>query len=81
MLTDAKIKKLRPRDTRYREQDVDGLSLSVWPSGAMSWIFRYQVAGKRRDMTLGKYPALSLREARAKVDAAQHFSSQPGHWR
>lgn len=67
MLTDAKIKKLRPRDTRYREQDVDGLSLSVWPSGAMSWIFRYQVAGKRRDMTLGKYPALSLREARAKV--------------
>lgn len=67
MLTDAKIKRLRPQASRYRVHDVDGLSLSVWPTGAMSWIFRYQVAGKRRDMTLGRYPAFSLREARAKV--------------
>lgn len=67
MLSDAKIKRLRPQQSRYRVHDVDCLSLSVWPTGAMSWIFRYQVAGKRRDMTLGKYPAMSLREARAKV--------------
>ena len=67
MLTDAKIKKLRPQDKRYRVHDADGLSLSIWPTGRMSWILRYQVHGIRRDLTLGKYPALSLREARAKV--------------
>ncbi|MDO4643967.1 MAG: Arm DNA-binding domain-containing protein, partial [Cardiobacteriaceae bacterium] len=67
MLTDSQIKRLRPQSTRYRVQDIDGLALSVWPSGAMTWVFRYQVAGKRRDMTLGKYPAVSLRDARSKV--------------
>ena len=67
MLTDAKIKKLRPQDKRYRVHDADGLSLSIWPTGRMSWILRYQVNGVRRDLTLGKYPALSLREARTKV--------------
>lgn len=34
MLTDAKIKSLRPRDALYRVTDAAGLGLEVAPSGA-----------------------------------------------
>lgn len=33
--------------------DGDGLRLVVRPSGARSWVFRYQRNGTRRDMGLG----------------------------
>jgi integrase len=35
------------------------------------WIFRYALAGKRRDMGLGPYPAVSLAEARRKAEDAR----------
>ena len=34
--------------------DGRGLRLVVRPSGARSWILRYQLNGKRRDMGLGR---------------------------
>ena len=34
---------------------------------AKSWVFRFQLDGKRRDMGLGPYPDISLAEARAKA--------------
>lgn len=53
---------------------VPGLALQVVPSGARTWILRMLVAGRRRDMGLGGFPAVTLaqareaaREARAKV--------------
>lgn len=48
----------------------EGLYLSVKGS-ARGWVFRYQVAGKRRDMGLGSAAAVSLKEAREAVDAAK----------
>ena len=50
--------------------DRDGLYLNVAKSGAKSWIYRYQLNGKRREMGLGSYTAHSLAEAR--VIAATH---------
>src|SRR5438874_11499329 len=41
-----------------------GLYLLVSPAGTKSWIFRYQLAGKRRDMGLGPVSELSLAQAR-----------------
>ena len=43
--------------------DGDGLYLQVTASGAKSWVFRYQLAGRRRDMGLGPLSAVSLAEA------------------
>lgn len=34
-------------------------------AGARSWIFRFQLAGRRRDMGLGRFPDVSLQDARA----------------
>jgi integrase len=35
--------------------------------GAKSWVFRFQIDGKRRDMGLGPFPDISLAEARGKA--------------
>src|SRR5437899_59743 len=49
--------------------DGGGLYLRVSASGAKSWVFRFQLDGKRRDMGLGPFPDISLAEARAKATA------------
>lgn len=46
---------------------ASGLYLSVKSSYSASWIFRYSVDGKRRDMGLGSIHDLSLVEAREKT--------------
>jgi len=61
----------KPRGTAYRLSDGGGLLLLVKPKGAKIWIVRLTVAGKRRDMGLGGYPGVSLREARDKATAAR----------
>jgi integrase len=47
--------------------DGGGLYLRASPTGAKSWVFRFQIDGKRRDMGLGPFPDISLAEARAKA--------------
>ena len=44
--------------------DGDGLMLVVRASGRKSWLLRYQMKGVRRDMGLGRYPEIGLKEAR-----------------
>lgn len=47
--------------------DGAGLYLQVSDSGSKSWIFRYTLNGKAREMGLGSVMAVSLEEARAKA--------------
>jgi len=44
--------------------DGAGLYLQVTPNGTKSWIYRYQIDGRRRWLGLGGFPAVSLSEAR-----------------
>ena len=46
--------------------DGDGLRLRVDKKINKNWIFRYQLFGKSKDMGLGRYPIVSLKDARAK---------------
>ena len=50
-----------------RHVDGDGLMLVVRPSGKKSWLLRYQMNGVRRDMGLGSYPEIGLKEARQRT--------------
>lgn len=50
---------------------VPGLQLQVSPTGARTWVLRVMVAGKRRDMGLGGYPAVPLALAREKAREAR----------
>ena len=44
--------------------DGDGLYLQVTSAKAKSWIYRFMLAGRRREMGLGPYPSVSLADAR-----------------
>jgi integrase len=48
-------------------QDGGGLMLDKTAEGG-KWIYRYSIAGRRRDMGLGAYPEISLAAARAERD-------------
>lgn len=50
---------------------VRGLILNVTMYGSRSWVLRYQVAGKRRDLGLGSYPSVTLADAREAARAAR----------
>lgn len=45
-------------------EDGDGLRLVVKHTGRKSWLLRFQLAGRRREMGLGSYPEISLKSAR-----------------
>jgi len=70
-LTDTALRAAKPRPTRYELQDRDGLLLEILPTGRMTWRYRYTLAGKREKVTLGRYPAVSLSEARKRRNAAE----------
>lgn len=50
--------------------DGDGLYLQVADGGSKSWIFRYQLNGRRRDLGLGSLAKVPLKMARRKAKAA-----------
>ncbi|HDY96204.1 MAG: DUF4102 domain-containing protein [Sulfitobacter litoralis] len=67
--TDATVKNLKPADgkeqTVYTDLVTPGLRLRVSHT-AKSWIFDYLVTGRigRKTRTLGRYPTISLKDAR-----------------
>lgn len=83
MLTELKIKHAKPGYWL----DGDGLYLQVSPSGAKSWIYRFQLNGKRREMGLGSLADVSAKDARrraaearalvhSKIDPLEHRKQQ-----
>lgn len=56
-----------------RYVDGRGLMLVVKPSGARSWVLRYQLNGRRRDLGLGPWPEVTLAEARDKALAERRL--------
>lgn len=68
MLTDTKLRTLKPRESAYRIADTNGLCIEVRPTGAKVWRYRYRHAGKASIITMAEYPAMGLAEARAERD-------------
>lgn len=63
-LTDSIIKNIKPTDKRQQLADGKGLVLYVMPNGVKLWRYRYRYGGKANILSLGKYPDVSLKEAR-----------------
>ncbi|SDZ17633.1 protein of unknown function [Lysobacter sp. yr284] len=68
MLTDTKLRSLKPRASVYRMADCTGLAIEVRPTGSKQWRCRYRFAGKANMAALGEYPSMSLQQARAERD-------------
>ena len=76
MLTDTKVKNLKPRNKVYRLLDHQGLYIEVAVSGSKSWVHRYTL-NKRPTMTvIGHYPTMSLSEARQIKDKNKGLMKQ-----
>src|SRR6516165_5349926 len=67
-LTEAKIRTLT--DIKLHP-DGAGLYLQIKPGGARSWIYRFTLNGRTRDMGLGALADVSLVKAREKASAAR----------
>lgn len=76
MLTVKQIEAAKPKDKPYRLLDANGLYLYVPVSGKKVWQLRYKLAGKEKVMTVGKYPFVSLQEARDKAFLARKEVSE-----
>ncbi|SPL72464.1 tyrosine-type recombinase/integrase [Acinetobacter stercoris] len=71
MLTDTKIKSLKPRDKIYRVADHNGLCIEIRHNGTKLWRYRYRFNGKASMLSLGEYPLVGLADARKARDQAK----------
>ena len=68
--TDLFIRNLKPKADRYDLREAEGFGIRIAASGKKSWIFFYHFGGRKRRMTLGEYPAMSLKKARGEHSKA-----------
>lgn len=66
---------LKEGEQPYKVNDGDGLFLYI-QRRAKTWLFQYRLNGKRCEVTLGRFPEISLAEAR---EQAQKFRVMVAH--
>lgn len=70
-LTDVSVRNAKPREREYKLADGGGLYLLVTPSGGKLWRVKYRLHGVERKLALGKYPVITLADARKARDGAK----------
>ena len=83
-LTATQIAKLKPDTKMKRYSDGNGLYLQIEPAGGKYWRRKYRMDGKEKIYSLGKYPAVSLADARRENEEASRLLAQgidPGLFR
>ena len=74
MLTDIKCKAATSDGKPLSKMaDGGGMFLWVYADGRKSWRLRYQAGGKEKSLSLGSYPEVGLKAARAKRAAAREL--------
>ncbi|HFU77484.1 MAG TPA: DUF4102 domain-containing protein, partial [Epsilonproteobacteria bacterium] len=66
-LSDNEIKKAKPKEKEYKLFDGGGLHIVIKPNGSKLWRIKYRLDGKEKSKSIGKYPLVSLQEAREKL--------------
>ncbi len=75
MLTDQKVKALKPKKKQYKVTDGAGMFLLVKGNGKY-WRMKYRFNGKEKTLALGVYPTVSLKNARFARDEAKKLIHQ-----
>ena len=57
--------------------DGDGLTFTLSAAGVAGWILRYRHGGRRRELTIGRYPDIGLAEARGIATSSAPRCSRP----
>jgi len=76
MLTEVKIRSIKSSGKIQKLWDEKGLYLLVTKNGKKYWRFDYRFNGKRKTVSFGVYPEVSLKEARKKRDHARTLLRQ-----
>jgi len=63
-LTDTEIRRSKPGEKPYKIFDSGGLHLMITPTGGKLWRWKYRFDGAEKLMALGRYPEISLADAR-----------------
>lgn len=73
MLTDTKLRNLKPQDRLYKVNDRDGLYAAVTPAGSISFRYNYSIHGRQETITFGRYGlgGITLAEARERLGEAK----------
>lgn len=69
----SKLKSLlnKPQEKRFELTDRDGLSVRVLQTGSISCQYQYRFQSVPKRLTLGRFPDLTLAQAREKVPELQ----------
>lgn len=70
-LTDTGIRNAKPLDKPTKLTDGGGLYLLLKPNGARWWRLDYRFGSKRKTLSMGVYPDVSLKDARTRRDEAR----------
>lgn len=63
-LTDVQIRNWIKAGDPTAKADGDGLTFTLSAKGTAAWVLRYRFGGKARELTLGRYPDITLAKAR-----------------
>ena len=72
-LNDRQIKNAKPAEKPFKLNDGKGLYLYINTSGGKLWRFDFSHNGKRKTLSIGKYPTISLVEARQAAENARRL--------
>ncbi|MFZ1245711.1 MAG: integrase family protein, partial [Azonexus sp.] len=64
LLSDLQIRHWIKAGTPLAKTDGNGLTFTLSAAGAAGWILRYSHGGRRRELSIGRYPDISLADAR-----------------
>lgn len=64
LLTDIQIRRWIAAGEPLGKSDGGGLTFTLSKAGTASWVLRYMLEGKAKELTLGNYPDISLAAAR-----------------
>ena len=70
-LTETQNRNLKPASTPKKHFDGEGLFLYVTPAGSKLWRMAYRFEGREKLLSFGKYPTVSLRDARARCERSR----------
>lgn len=73
MLTDTKLRSLKPAEKAYKLPDRDGLYVIVLTTGTVSFRYNYRINNRQETLVIGKYGpgGLTLAEARERLAEAK----------
>ncbi len=69
ILDDLQLRRWVAAGEPLARSDGDGLTFTLSDTRAAAWVLRYSRGNRRRELTLGSYPDLTLAEARKKARA------------